>query len=377
MTDLLSRRAWLGLVLAPALASPLRGLAQPIAPQQIPFRRADVLTHDGKAFVVSWSAPSAAGQVAVYARTTPDLDSSTAPARRVGQAGPSGELHVVDLPSATRWYFELRPERGAPLVVADRSLHLRSAPNFRDVGGYRTSDGRWVRMGVAYRSDQLDRLSDADLAKIASLNPALIVDLRTDAERRSGPDRLPPTASPLVADVMASSPPDMAAIMRATGPQDSIAFLTQANRQFVSGASALGAYGVLMSRLDRSKGVVVYHCTAGKDRTGWASAVLLTILGVPRATVMADYLASNAYLADKNKAMFSVLPSDRAAILEPVMTVRPAYLDAAFAEVKARYGSFDRYLSEGLGLDAAALAQLRSRFLVGAPVTDGPVAPLS
>jgi protein-tyrosine phosphatase len=377
MTDLLSRRAWLGLVLAPALASPLRGLAQPIAPQQIPFRRAGVLTPDGKAFVVSWSAPSAAGQVAVYARTTPDLDSSTAPARRVGQAGPSGELHVVDLPSATRWYFELRPERGAPLVVADRSLHLRSAPNFRDVGGYRTSDGRWVRMGVAYRSDQLDRLSDADLAKIASLNPALIVDLRTDAERRSGPDRLPPTASPLVADVMASSPPDMAAIMRATGPQDSIAFLTQANRQFVSGASALGAYGVLMSRLDRSKGVVVYHCTAGKDRTGWASAVLLTILGVPRATVMADYLASNAYLADKNKAMFAVLPPDRAAILEPVMTVRPAYLDAAFAEVKARYGAFGLYLSEGLGLDAAALAQLRSRFLVGDPTTDGSETSLS
>jgi protein-tyrosine phosphatase len=234
-------------------------------------------------------------------------------------------------------------------------------------------DGRWVRMGLAYRSDQLDRLSDADLAKIASLNPALVVDLRTDAERRSGPDRLPPTAVPLVADVMASSPPDMSAIMRATGPEASIAFLTEANRRFVSDASALGAYGVLLSRLDRTNRVVVYHCTAGKDRTGWASAVLLTLLGVPRQTVMADYLASNTYLADKNKAMFAALPPDRLAVLEPVFTVRAAFLEAAFAEVQARYGAFDSYLHDGLGLDAAALARLRSRFLVGAPTTDIPL----
>jgi len=378
MTDLrLSRRAWLGLALAPALANPLRSLAQPAGgptAQQIPFRAAEVLSPDGKSFVVSWSAPPAAGPVSVYARTTPDLyGESTGAARRVGQAGPTADLRVDDLPTAVRWYFELRPERGAPLVIADRSLHLRSAPNFRDVGGYRTSDGRWVRMGLAYRSDQLDRLSDADLAKIASLTPALVVDLRTEAERRSGPDRLPPTAAPLVADVMASSPPDLAAIMRATGPQDAVAFLTQANRQFVSGTSALSAYGVLLGRLDRADGVIVYHCTAGKDRTGWASAVLLTILGVPRATIMADYLASNAYLADKNKAMFAALPPDRAALLEPLMAVRPAYLDAAFAEVQAHYGGFDRYLTQGLGLNAAVLAGLRSRFLVGAPITDAPV----
>jgi len=375
-----SRREWLGraLALAPALAvsAPIRGLAQPVAladgrtQKQIPFRTAEVQSADGQSFVVRWSAPAAAGDVSVYARSTPDLDLSNGAGRRVGQAGPVADLRVDDLPTATRWYFELRPERGEPLVIADRSLHLRSAPNFRDVGGYRTRDGRWVRMGLAYRSDQLDRLSDADLAKIASLKPALVVDLRTDAERRGGPDRLPPATASLVADVMASSPPDLAAIMRATGPQDSIAFLTQANRQFVSEASALSAYGALMGRLDRRSGVIVYHCTAGKDRTGWASAVLLTILGVPRATVLTDYLASNAYLAEKNKAMFAALPASRAALLEPVMTVRPAYLEAAFAEVQAHYGSFDGYVSEGLDLDASALDRLRARFLVGAPMPD-------
>ncbi len=304
--------------------------------------------------------------MSVHAQSTPDLDIAIGADRLVGRAGPVGALHVDDLPTAARWYFQLRPERGAPLVIADRSLHLRSAPNFRDVGGYRTSDGRWVRMGLAYRSDQLDRLSDADLAKIASLKPALVVDLRTDAERRGGPDRLPPATVSFVADVMASAPPDMAAIMRATSPENSIAFLTKANRQFVSEPSALRAYGTLISGVDRTNGGVVYHCTAGKDRTGWASAVLLTILGASRQTIMADYLASNAYLADKNRATLNALPPDRAAALDPVLTVRPAYLEAAFAEIQARYGAFDRYLSEGLSLDPAALARLRSRFLVGA-----------
>jgi protein-tyrosine phosphatase len=344
-----SRRAWLRLALAPALtlSSPLLGLAEPVdssddaARQQIPFRTAEVLSADGQSFVVTWSAPAAAGRVAVYARSTPDLDLSSGAGRRVGDAGPAGRL--------------------------------RSAPNFRDVGGYRTLDGRWVRMGQVYRSDQLDRLSDADLAQIASLKPALVVDLRTDAERRSGPDRTPPSATPLVADVMASFQPDMAAVMRIKAPQDAIAFMTKANRQFVSGTSALTAYATLLDRLDGADGVVVYHCTAGKDRTGWASAVLLTILRSPRETIMADYLASNAYLADKNKATLATLPPDRAAAFEPMLTVRPDYLEAAFAEVQTRYGSFDRYLSQGLGLDATALAQLRSRFLVGAPKPQTPI----
>jgi protein-tyrosine phosphatase len=112
---------------------------------------------------------------------------------------------------------------------------------------------------------------------------------------------------------------------------------------------------------------VVYHCSAGKDRTGWATAVLLTALGASRETVMADYLASNGYLVEKNKAMFSAMPAATAAKLQPVFTVRAAYLQAAFDEVDRRYGSFDHYLGEGLGLDDAALARLRARFLAGAP----------
>ncbi len=148
--------------------------------------------------------------------------------------------------------------------------------------------------------------------------------------------------------------------------------LTEANRDFVSLNSARSAYHTLLGRIGaEGAGPTLYHCTAGKDRTGWASAVILTLLGVPRETVMADYLASNDYLRAKNEAtmaMLGALPTPIAREnLEPVLTVRAAYIEAAFAEVDARYGSFDRYVREGLGLDDAAVERFRTTLLTGAP----------
>jgi len=156
-------------------------------------------------------------------------------------------------------------------------------------------------------------------------------------------------------------------MMRLAGPDDVVAMMSTVNRQFVSLPSAKDAYGRLFDRLQApAASPLVYHCTAGKDRTGWATAVLLTLLGVPRETVMADYLLSNDYLVQKNQATLSAMSPELAAKFGPALTVRAAYLQAAFDEVEQRYGSFDRYLKDGLGLDAAAVARLRERFLTGA-----------
>jgi protein-tyrosine phosphatase len=349
---------------APVARAQAPAAAAAVQAAHIPFTQAEVTSLDGRTFAISWTAPASAGPVSVYARTT--LEPSGAD-RLVGRGGASGQITVADLPPADRWYFELRPARGEALATADRSLHLTSAPNFRDVGGYRTRDGRWVRMGLIFRSDELDRLSDADLAKIARLAPALVVDLRTQAERTRGPDRLPPGAEPMVADVAADAPPAAAVLAKITTADQADQFLLTATRQFVSLPSAKSAYNRLFARLQTEPGAVVYHCSAGKDRTGWATAVLLTALGVPRQTVTADYLASNGYLVDKNRAMFAAMPPGTAARLEPIFTVREADLDAAFDEVALRYGGFDNYLRRGLGLDDAALARLRERYLAGSP----------
>lgn len=262
----------------------------------------------------------------------------------------------------------------APDAAAMQPLHFATAPNFRDIGGYRTQDGYIVRRGVAYRSDQLDRLSDADLQAIAVLRPAVVADLRTATERSREPDRLPPGARAVVLDVAADSTRSLGGDMRqamaqiASGQGESL--LVEANREFVTLPSARASYVALIRLMLDADGPVVFHCTAGKDRTGWASAVVLTLLGVPRATVMEDYMASNARLAEKNEATFAAIarsshPIDQA-FLRPVLTVQPRYIAAAFDEVAQSYGSFDAYVRQGLGLTDAEIARLRARFLVRA-----------
>jgi len=262
---------------------------------------------------------------------------------------------------------------GMPVAAAPApSLHLATAPNFRDIGGYRTSDGHMVRQGLAFRSDQLNRLSDADLATIAALHPSAIVDLRTATAREREPDRVPAGARHVVLDVMADSTGSLGGDMRLAMAQiaggKGEAMLAAANREFVTLPSARRSYAALIRLMLASDAPVVFHCTAGKDRTGWAAAVVLSLLGVPRETVMADYLLSNTMLAEKNHAALAMLARSGSglspAMLEPVLGVRESYIAAAFAEVERTYGSFDNYARNGLGLSAGELRQLRRKLIV-------------
>lgn len=248
---------------------------------------------------------------------------------------------------------------------------LATAPNFRDIGGYRTRDGHRVRTGLAYRSDQMNLLSEADLATIATLRPAAVADLRTLTERTREPDRLPSGARYIVLDVAADSSESLGGDMRLAMAQiaqgKGEALLVAANREFVTLPSARQSYAALIRLMIAADGPVVYHCTAGKDRTGWGTAVVLSLLGVPRETIMQDYLLSNDRLAAKNAAILEGLARSGSkmspAFLEPVLTVKPSYIEAAFAEVDHTYGSFDAYVSKGLGLSPREISALRTKLL--------------
>ena len=361
--------ASLVLTLSACATADRRPVASAVAEQPgvIPFTAASV-SADG---TINWSAPGA-GRVTVYAGTDSAVSDRTKP---VGQGYATGSIRVSGLAPGKRWFFALVPDRGAPLVIADRGLHLGTIPNLRDIGGYRTTDGRWVKMGMIYRSDQLDRLSDSDLGAMSNLGLALVADLRTASERSHEPDRLPAGAEHLVLDVAADSHGlggDMRQAMSLINTGKGAEMLTEANRDFVSLDSARTAYSALLGRIGaEDAGPTLYHCTAGKDRTGWATAVILTILGVPREMVMADYLASNDYLRAKNETILAAASSASTPIarenLEPVLGVRAAYIEAAFAEVDKRYGSFERYVRVGVGLDDAAIDRLRTTLLAGAP----------
>jgi protein-tyrosine phosphatase len=351
--------------------TPASAKSGPTAAQAIPFTAATVTrTPDG--YDISWKAPTRTGMVKVYAGTDP---AEVGTANEVGSGSSTGTIHVTGLEAAPRWYFELVPARGGPLVTADHSLGLASVPNFRDIGGYRTRNGEWVKVGQLYRSDGLDAITDADLATLQALGIKLVCDLRTNGERESKPDREIPGATNEQIDVTgqdkltaeitsAITSGDEAEQERLLGNGKGRKLLVDGGRALVSDPTPLAAYRVMFDRIENSANrPTVMHCSGGKDRTGWASAAILMALGVPQATVMHDYLLSNRYLEAKNEKTLAQTGAliDRA-LLEPVLTVRKDYLDASFDEVDAEYGTFDKYLA-AIGVTKADKKGLRRELL--------------
>ncbi|WP_329121249.1 tyrosine-protein phosphatase [Streptomyces sp. NBC_01465] len=320
--------------------------------RSIPFTAAQVTAGKDGAYTVEWKAPGVRG-VAIRAN-----------GHVVARGGASGSVTVRGLPAADRQWFDLVPERGGSLHLADRLVRLDGAVNFRDAGGYRTADGHWVKMGEIYRSDALDKLTAGDLAKLRRLHIRTVFDLRMVSERTAAPDRLPAGAKGVVADVLAGSP--TYTTMPST-EADAVKMMTDGEKFMVSGGSAQAAYSEVFDGIAKasSSRAVVFHCTAGKDRTGWNNAALLTALGVPRATVMSDYLASNDYRAAANAAALASMPPAQAAVYKPLLDVRAGYLNSGFDEVAQKYGTFGTYLKSGIGVDGRELARLKRELLVG------------
>ncbi len=258
------------------------------------------------------------------------------------------------------------PTPGATPLIA-------TLPNLRDVGGHPTGGGGRVREGLLYRSTDLSRLDPIGATALGRLGLRAVFDLRTVAERDANPDRLPDGVGYVVLDVLGDAPgsgpealrgmlSDPADARRILGGGRAAVFFEDRYREFVALPSARDAFGGLFrALLDRGRRPALFHCTTGKDRTGWAAATLLLLLGVSYEDVLADYLASNAHVLPAFQPIldaFVARGGDRS-LLEPLLEVRPAYLEAGLAELDRRYGSLERYFSEALGLDEDAQHALR------------------
>jgi len=265
---------------------------------------------------------------------------------------------------------ESEPEPG-------QSLDIVSIPNLRDMGGYKTADGATIARGLVYRSNQLYNISANDMLLLAKLNLKNDFDLRTATERNDKPDELPVGVNNVWLDVLADDP--------SSGPANLISLLMdpqQANielgdgkvedmfkvayRQFISLPSAQIAFRELFLSLgDENQLPALFHCTTGKDRTGWAAAALLTLVGVPNEVVIEDYLRSNDYILPMYNTLIEGFvdaggyPNIPAAILG----VKEVYLDAAFDEMQTKYGSIENYFSEGLDISVDQQTALRNLYL--------------
>ncbi|NUU21801.1 MAG: tyrosine-protein phosphatase [Streptomycetaceae bacterium] len=324
---------------------------------------------------LSWTT-SRTREVRVYASTNPSAPALTG--RQVAVTKGTS-VTVTGLDPAQRWYFQLVPDRNpfAGVVVATRGLGLSGAGNARDLGGYRTSLGFTVKYGQVFRSDALAKLTDADLAKLDHMGVETAADLRTDFEvGLNGPDKVPAGTDVLrvpvsdggmyqkLNEVIASKDPVKQAEALGNGKAEQL--LVDANRSFVSDPAQRAQFAQVVRRIANGE-TLLYNCSAGKDRTGWMSAIVLTAVGVDRATVTQDYLLSNTYLKASNDRTKAGLKAaglmQNPDLLDPLLGVQKQYLDAAFDEVAKQYGSFDRFLRDGLGLDGATLAKLRLRML--------------
>lgn len=254
--------------------------------------------------------------------------------------------------------------------VAERLLPLQGGRNFRDLGGYETGDGRRMRWGVLYRSGTMHDLTEADYTYLSRLGIRVVCDLRSTAERAKEPTRWggPTLPAFLSADYEADAR-SIPSVIEA-GPS---ATAEMARAKMIEVYKAIPTYfeeafSQAFKYLASGQVPLVFHCSAGKDRTGILSALILSALGVPWETVMADYMLSERYVDysallvesppdNPSTPKFMKLKRDvRAAILR----VDPQYLDAAFSEIRAAHGSVDGYLQRVLGLSSEQLAQVRN-----------------
>lgn len=245
-----------------------------------------------------------------------------------------------------------------------RVLPLQAGRNFRDLGGYRTVDGRTVKWGLLYRSGQMHDLTPADHAYLHRLGIRTVCDFRDTRERTGQPTHWPAGQAPrTLSDDYAL---DMSAMTLpgdpATWTHDQI--VTAMARTYPKLLDQFrGQYARMFAELLAGHAPLAFHCTAGKDRTGVAAALLLSALGVPRTTVIEDYLLSNRHMAPlpANPTGFWNRLSPEAA--RTFAGVDRRYIDAVFAEIDRRPGGMAGYFKQEMGLGQPELARLRTLYL--------------
>lgn len=254
-------------------------------------------------------------------------------------------IFELDISNSKRSYFVLKTQT-EKTFFAENLMPMEGAYNFRDLGGLPTDNGLSVKWGVLFRSDDLMNLSDADLEYLEHLSILSIVDFRTEEEVKVSPDRL---HALLNTHWLPLSPGNLSkeAIVRASSSLALDQLMEDAYIDLVSKEECIECYQRFFELLsDPEKPPFIFHCSAGKDRTGVASALLLIGLGVDEKLVMENYMESNGNLHKKYSSVLEKYPQ-----LEPMFSVKQEYLQCMLDFLKNKYGSVDNYLTQVLRVD--------------------------
>jgi protein-tyrosine phosphatase len=330
---------------------------------------AEVIRHSDGRFEIHWKVQ--ADMVRIYVGSNPEAIHLSAPIAAVqGQQ----QITLTDLDPDRVYFFELAFSGGdmdsKSLLVGERVLPLEGAANFRDLGGYRTHDGRYVRWGKVFRAGTLFHLTQRDRQKLQIIDLKFICDLRSQEEVSEEPNLFNDASGPGYLYLPMQTEDDMLARLRALilDKKKLPGVLLDIYTRILLDYNA-NVFGDFLKRIaDETNLPAVVHCTAGKDRTGVAAALLLLALGVPEETVIADYTLSNRYYsvfykvgerAIKPLRLIGVRADD----LYPLLVANPATLKSALAHVYEKYGSVDNYLREAAGLDDDIISRLKANLL--------------
>ena len=245
------------------------------------------------------------------------------------------------------------------MQTPSRSLNLFGATNFRDLGGYAGLDGRLVRWRRLFRSDHLAALTPEDVALLSSLGVARVCDFRGEAERAPLACALPGVVvhSLAIEPTVVQRMKELLESGHQLTAQDTVRLMQQTYRAFVHDNAP--RFAELFGQLLDNDAPLVFHCTAGKDRTGFAAALILLALGVPRPVVMQDYLLTNA-LYRMPKTSPGLAPQE---VLNVLWRVQEDFLDTALHAVEADFGGVPRYLEKSLGVGLKEREKLLALYL--------------
>ena len=265
---------------------------------------------------------------------------------------------VFQLPvsDSTRTYFLLSTNRGQA-ILAEKHLPMQGGFNFRDLGGIKTKDGRRVKWGKLFRGDELCLLTDADLNYLSSIPLISIVDFRSEEEIEGAPDKNPTSVKKNYP--LSISPGNMSAMWKSIHENAISADMIDSLMKelyilLVNDSISIKRYKEFFALLqDSSQIPLLFHCTAGKDRTGMGTALLLFALGVDEQSIIDDYLLSNVYLDAKYAPLKALYPA-----IATAFEVKAEFISAGLQKIKEEHGTIENYLEKVLEVDIAKLQKM-------------------
>lgn len=313
--------------------------------------------------VIKWElSPSVPGNVKVYASLNPE----NIPEENPVAIAPinNNRLTVIPPDSYHRYYYKLVFNEDFSVTTANRNVRIRGIQNFRDLGGYETSDQKHIKWGMLYRSGKIDSLSHASFHKLKSIGIKTIIDLRTIDELQNvnhlqeGFNVIHiPISNQEVSHVLSC-------IRQGIIHGDTIRSVMEHMNKALAINFKREYRALIQTLLNEENYPVVFHGAAGKSRTGVVTAIILSILNIDHETIIEDYKLSNRFYNIRNASRYAYnLSNDSQEAITMIFSARRNFLEAAHKQIESEYGTVDNYVTKGLGLTQKEKEKLRSILL--------------